>query len=137
MRKSLTRTQSAPDAQPEAAIRALVQRWMDANLAGDYAALADMLDDDVVFLTPDRPPFGKAAFAEAPVVTPEITGSTEVLELHVFGDHAHLACFVDITIAPPGGDPKRHSGRTQTIVRRGKDGAWRIWRDANFVTPTA
>lgn len=119
----------------ETAIRAVVQRWMDANLSGDHATLLELLDDDVVFLTADRAPFGKEAFEEVPANPPQVTGGSEVLEVEVFGDHAHLACFVDITLTPFGAAPQRYAGRTQTVMCKGPDGAWRIWRDANFVKP--
>ena len=44
-------------------IRELVGSWIAASNKRDLAALMDMMTDDVVFMTPGRPPFGKAEFA--------------------------------------------------------------------------
>jgi uncharacterized protein (TIGR02246 family) len=46
-------------------IRELIGSWIAASNAGDLPALMDMMTDDVVFMTPGRPPFGKAEFANA------------------------------------------------------------------------
>jgi len=121
--------------EDEDAIRELVERWMSANLASDHATLLELLDDDVVFLTSDRPPFGKEAFAQPPPAGQSVQGGSTIRELEVFGDHAHLSCHVDITVAQLGDLPQRYAGLTQTVLRRGADGEWRIWRDANFVQP--
>ena len=44
-------------------IRELVDSWITASKARDLPALMDMMTDDVVFMTPGRPPFGKAELA--------------------------------------------------------------------------
>jgi len=49
----------------ERAIRQLVSAWMEATRAGDVEAVLALMSDDVVFLTPGRPPMGKADFAAA------------------------------------------------------------------------
>jgi ketosteroid isomerase-like protein len=36
---------------------------MTASKAGDLAAVLDLMTDDVIFMTPGRPPFGKREFA--------------------------------------------------------------------------
>jgi ketosteroid isomerase-like protein len=34
-----------------------------------------------------------------------------------------------------GGATVRRAGNTLTVFRRGDDGKWRIWRDANMLAP--
>jgi uncharacterized protein (TIGR02246 family) len=40
------------------AIRDVQTRWIEATIAGDLEALRPLMADDIVFLTPGRPPFG-------------------------------------------------------------------------------
>ena len=47
----------------ERQIRRLVDSWIAASEAGDVPALLALMTDDVIFMTPGRPPFGKAEFA--------------------------------------------------------------------------
>ena len=43
---------------------------------------------------------------------------------------------IDIAITPPGGgEAKKMSGQTLTLLRKEADGKWRLFRDANFVKP--
>jgi uncharacterized protein (TIGR02246 family) len=47
-------------------IRALVATWQQASAAGDYDRVLTLVDDDVVFLGPGRPPMdGRQRFAAA------------------------------------------------------------------------
>ena len=45
----------------ERQIRELVQTWMTASKAGDFAAVLDLMTEDVIFMTPGRPPQPKIA----------------------------------------------------------------------------
>ena len=47
----------------EAAIRQVVDTWMDATRNGDLATILTLMTDDVLFMVPGREPFGKDAFA--------------------------------------------------------------------------
>jgi uncharacterized protein (TIGR02246 family) len=47
----------------ERQIRRLVDSRIAASEAGDVPALLALMTDDVVFMTPGRPPFGKSEFA--------------------------------------------------------------------------
>ena len=50
----------------EQAIRSVIATWMEASAAGDLARVLALMDDDVVFLGPGRPPMrGKDGFAAA------------------------------------------------------------------------
>jgi len=119
----------------ERAIRALVQEWMRASKAGDTAAVLDLMADDVLFMTPGAEPFGKDAFREraASLNAVEIDGHAETLEIEVLGDSAWLRNRLEMTMTPAGGEARRRSGYTLTILKQGGDGRWRLFRDANLV----
>jgi uncharacterized protein (TIGR02246 family) len=119
----------------ERAIRALVQEWMRASKAGDTAAVLDLMADDVLFMTPGAEPFGKDAFREraASLNAVEIDGHAETLEIEVLGDRAWLRNRLEMTMTPAGGEARRRSGYTLTILKQGGDGRWRLFRDANLV----
>jgi uncharacterized protein (TIGR02246 family) len=119
----------------ERAIRALVQEWMRASKAGDTAAVLDLMTDDVLFMTPGAEPFGKDAFREraASLNAVEIDGHAETLEIEVLGDRAWLRNRLEMTMTSAGGEARRRSGYTLTILKQGGDGRWRLFRDANLV----
>jgi uncharacterized protein (TIGR02246 family) len=52
-------------ASDEQQIRELIATWMSATRAGDLATVLSLMTDDVVFLVPGAPPFGKQKFAAA------------------------------------------------------------------------
>jgi uncharacterized protein (TIGR02246 family) len=121
----------------ESHIRALVATWMQASKDGDLAKIATLMTDDVVFLTPGRSPFGKAAFlaAQQSMAGLTIVGTNDIVDLHVCGDWAYLSCHLHLTITPPAPAASfAKSGYTLTVVRRDPDGCWRIARDANLLT---
>jgi uncharacterized protein (TIGR02246 family) len=64
----------------------------------------------------------------------EIAGRAEIREIEVLGDWAWIRNHIDLTVTPEGGDAVRRSGYTLTILRKGADGRWRLFRDANLVT---
>ena len=123
----------------EKAIRKLVDDWMAATKAGDKQAVLDLIADDVLFLTPGQPPFGKKEFAGAPDNSdmPAFDGKSEILELEVIGDRAWIRNQLHIEITPPGATPIKMSGQTLTLFRKDSDEKWRLFRDANFVKPDA
>ena len=98
-----------------------------------------LMTDDVLFLVPGQPPFGKQAFAKASegMKDARIEGTSEIQELQVMGDWAYLRNHLTMTVIPPGGgEPIQRSGHTLTILRREADGKWRLARDANLMTAT-
>lgn len=109
---------------------------MAASKAGDTAAVLELMTDDVLFLVPGQEPFGKEAFREASesMRGMQMAGSAEVQEIHVEGDWACIRNHIDLTLTPPNGEGLRRSGYTLTILRRGDDGRWRLFRDANLVS---
>ena len=118
-------------------IRELVDAWIAASNAGDLPSLMNMMTDDVVFMTPGRPPFGKAEFAADFERTKGIAvfARAEVLELEVFGPRAYIRNHIQVEIDSRGQTPKRLSGHALTILRKEGDSRWRIARDANLVMP--
>ena len=118
-------------------IRELVDSWIVASKAGDLPALMDMMTDDVVFMTPGRPPFGKAEFAadSERMKGATIDARADVHEIEVFGPRAYVRNYIQAELTFPGQAPRRMSGYAMTVLRKGADGRWRIARDANLVMP--
>ena len=118
-------------------IRELVDSWITASKARDLPALIDMMTDDVVFMTPGRPPFGKAEFAadSERMKGAAIDARAEVQEIEVFGPRAYVRNRIQAELTFPGQAPRRMSGYAMTILRKDADGRWRIARDANLVMP--
>jgi uncharacterized protein (TIGR02246 family) len=119
----------------ERAIRAVVDAWFAATRAGDVDAVLDLMTDDVVFMVPGQEPFGKEAYAAASrgMANVAIEGTSEIVELRVLGDWAYLRNHIDLTVTPPSGAAMRRSGYTLTIMRKERDGRWRLARDANLL----
>jgi len=120
----------------ERAIRELVATWMTASQAGDIDTVLGLMTDDVVFMVPGREPFGKEAFAAASrgMTGVRMEGNSDIRELVVLGDIAYLRNHIAMTITPPSGAPMRRAGYTLTILRKGRDGRWRLARDANLLS---
>jgi uncharacterized protein (TIGR02246 family) len=120
----------------ERAIRELVDTWMTASKAGDTAAVLELMTDDVLFTVPGREPFGKDAFRTASESMRDLRmdGGAEIQEMEVLGDRAWIRNRIDLTLTPPEGEPLHRSGYTLTILRKGEDGRWRLFRDANLVS---
>jgi len=123
----------------ERAIRAVVDEWFAATKAGDLAAVLELMTDDVVFMVPEREPFGKREFAAAfqAMTNVVIEGTSEIAELRVLGDWAYVRNHIDVTMTPHSGAPMRRSGYTLTIFRKEHDGRWRLARDANMLSKVA
>jgi uncharacterized protein (TIGR02246 family) len=119
----------------EAAIRAVVESWLQATRAGDVDKVLALMSDDVIFMVPGAEPFGKKAFEEAAQkhagARREISG--EIRELKVLGDWAYLRNHLEVAMRTPGGETSRRSGYTLTILRKQSDGRWLLTRDANLL----
>jgi len=123
----------------EQAIRQLVETWMTATKNGDLATVLNLMSDDVVFMVPGRPAFGKQEFAAASqgMKDVRVDGSSEIVEIEVLGDWAWMRNRLRVTVTPPGGKPMVRAGYTLTILRKQPDGRWVIVRDANLLGPPA
>lgn len=121
----------------ESQIRDLVRSWMAASKAGDLPALLGLMTDDVVFMVPNSPPFGKAEFTAGAerMRGALIEGSAEIVEIELFGPRAMTRSRLELVLTPAGGSPRPLSGYAMSLLRKEADGRWRIARDANLVTP--
>jgi uncharacterized protein (TIGR02246 family) len=96
--------------------------------------------EDVVFLTPGQPPFGRREFMEgfeSFAGKVEFSGSAEFEEVVVVGDVAYARGKLAITMGPRGEKPMKLAGYTLSVFRKKPDGRWVLARDANFVAPMA
>jgi uncharacterized protein (TIGR02246 family) len=121
----------------EQAIRDAVQTWMQASADGDLPRVLALLDDEVVFLGPGRPPMQKAEFEAASkgmAAKVHIEGRSDIQEVLVAGDWAYVWTQLTITMTPGGGTPVNRAGPGLSIWRKKSDGAWVIYRDANMTT---
>src|SRR5262249_1247113 len=122
----------------EKEIRELVARWMSASKAGDLETVLSLMTDDVVFLTPGRPPMvGKQSFGESSKAQSEqpfeMSGVGDVQEIQVLGEWADMWAKLAIVITPTkGGKPIRLAGHTLSILKKEK-GKWLLARDANML----
>lgn len=120
----------------EQQIRNLVATWISATKTGDTATVLGLMSDDVVFMTPGQPPFGKEVFAQAGEKMRGVTfdGTQEIVELTVLGDWAFMRGRLRVAMTPPGGQTITRSGYTLTILRKNEQGKWQIARDANMLS---
>ena len=119
----------------ERAIRAVIDTWFAATRAGDLATVLELMTDDVVFMVSGHAPFGKAEFAASfqGMANVVMDGRSEIVELRVLGEWAYLRNHIDLTVTPADGVPVRRAGYTLTILRKERDGQWRLARDANLL----
>ena len=121
----------------ERQIRELVRSWIAASNRRDLHALMDMMTDDVIFMTPGRPPFGMAVFAadSESMKGVAMDARAEVQEVEVFGPRAYIRNHIEVELTVPGQAARRMSGYAMSMLRKEADGRWRIARDANLVRP--
>jgi uncharacterized protein (TIGR02246 family) len=124
--------------QDEQAIRALIATWMEASAAGDLPRVLALMDDDVVFLGPGRPPMRKDGFAatsRAMEGRTRFEGRADVQEIRVSGEWAYCWNQLSVTNRPlDGAAPTHLSGPVLSVFRKKPDGTWVIYRDANMIT---
>jgi uncharacterized protein (TIGR02246 family) len=127
------------DEQDDQQIRALIDAWGKASTAGDLTAQLNLMTHDVAFLTPGRPPMRREEFATQframmEIVTLKVRSNIQ--EITISGDLAVCWNLLEVSITPiEGGEIRKHAGNVLTVLARGIDGQWRIWRDANLLTP--
>jgi uncharacterized protein (TIGR02246 family) len=123
----------------EQQIRKLIDDWATASREGDLDTVMNLMTEDVVFLTPGNPPMHRKDFAAGATAmkgTVRIEGRSDVQEITVNGDTAICWNRLEVEITPlAGGVTSKRVGNTLSVLRRGADGQWRIWRDANLLGP--
>jgi uncharacterized protein (TIGR02246 family) len=120
----------------ERAIVDVIATWLKASAAGDSATVLNLMADDVVFLVPGRPPFGKKEFAAAQseLQNFHLDTHSQVREVRVVGDWAYAWTELAVTMTPKaGGAAVRRRGNTLSIFQRLADGRWVLARDANLL----
>jgi uncharacterized protein (TIGR02246 family) len=122
----------------EQKIRDLIDAWCEASEAGDLTAQMQLMTEDVVFLTSGSAPMRRKQFAEAfsaMVAIMHLKCRSNVQEITISGDLALCWNLLEVSFTPvEGGETRKHAGNVLTALRRGPDGQWRIWRDANLLT---
>jgi uncharacterized protein (TIGR02246 family) len=129
----------AMTADDERAIRDLIETWHRATAAGDLGTVLTLMDDDVVFLGPGRPPMrGKDAFAagfRAATGSGRLESAGRVQEIRIADDWAY--CWTELSVVKTpeaGGAATRLAGPTLTIFRKAPGGTWVLFRDANMLS---
>lgn len=120
----------APRAASEAeAVRATVQRWIEASQRGDAEAVIAMVTDDVLFLRPGHAPMRHDAFAQGQRAQAgaDLDAEAQVEEVIVLGEWAVARTRLRVAF---GGNTR--SGHAMTLFKK-ENGAWRIARDANLL----
>src|SRR2546427_9897511 len=90
----------------ERAIREVHTTWIDAVNAGDLVRLLTLMTDDVVFLNPGRPPFGRGGFPvsfSAAHQQSRIRCISELEEVVIVGDVAYTLCRDSFSVTPRAG----------------------------------
>jgi uncharacterized protein (TIGR02246 family) len=132
----MTETPQTPQTDDQQ-IRALIDAWGEASEAGDLTALLALITEDVVFLTPGSAPMRRQEFVDnftsvSAVAT--LAVRSRVQEITISGDLAICWNLLEVSFTPiEGGETRKHAGNTLTAFRRGTDGQWRLWRDANLL----
>jgi uncharacterized protein (TIGR02246 family) len=105
--------------EDERAIRTLIANWMAASRSGDLARVLSLMAEDVLFLVPGQPPFGKEKFAEISrgMRDLRIDGKGDVLEVVISGEWAWCRTQLQVTVSMPDGKVTRRSGQTLSILR--------------------
>ena len=117
------------------AIRKVIDDWMKASKNRDTATVLSLMADDVIFMVPGQEPFGKEQFERISEAQKDmnVEGNAEIVELEIIGEYAYLRSFLSISITASGKPPSHKSGYTLTILKKGTDGKWRLFRDANLL----
>lgn len=127
-----------PMTTDEVAIRAVVEQWIQASAQGDYASMLPLLADDMVFVVPGAPPFGKKEFQaawEGPMKGAKINAEATVEEVLISGDFGVTRTKLRVGITTADGKSSSANGYTMTLFQRQADGRWLFARDANLLTP--
>jgi uncharacterized protein (TIGR02246 family) len=137
MTPDITANPTASQQTDEQQIIAVINAWGEASAAADLTAQLNLMTHDVIFLTPGNPPMHRDQFAvgfKAMIAVVRLDCRSNVQEIKVSGDLAVCWNLLEVDFTPiEGGETVKHAGHTLTALRRGTDGQWRIWRDANLL----
>ncbi len=122
----------------EQAIRNVIADWCRASASGDSNSMVKMLADDMVFIVPGQPPFGKKEFKAAwdgPMKGAKVDCDAQVEEVLLSGEFGVTRTRLAVAITTPDGKTSRAKGYTMSLFRKQSDGRWLLARDANLLTP--
>ncbi|HEV7747176.1 MAG TPA: SgcJ/EcaC family oxidoreductase [Pyrinomonadaceae bacterium] len=121
----------------EDAIRGLVDQWLTASEQGDLPTMLNLLADDVIFMVPNKGPFGKEEFSRSyeSMKGAKMKTASDIQEIKISGDWAWMRNFLRVTFTDARGESSKHSGYVLTILNKRSDETWVIARDANLLTP--
>ena len=124
----------------EQQILALIDAWVEATHTGDLTAQMNLMTEDVAFLTAGSIPVRREDYAarfRSMIEQVSLRIRSNPQEITITGDIAIVWNLLEVSITPlEGGTTIKRAGNTLTVLRRGPDGQWRIWRDANMLAPT-
>ena len=112
-----------------AAIQSVVDRLIEADLAGDWDAVAALFADDCVFMMPNQPALeGKAAWrAMVDEVKPTIHAVTvDVDEIEGRGDLAYIRGTYAETLSFGENEPLDLEGKYVWVLEKQADGSWLV-----------
>jgi uncharacterized protein (TIGR02246 family) len=112
------------------ALEAVVHRWREAILAKDWTAFAALYTDDAVAMPPNLPAISGnrpiAAWFDNPGLVLHALAHTPVA-VEIVGTLAVVRNAYSMTFTLPGqAAPLTEVGKSVLVVRRSRDGQWRI-----------
>jgi len=126
-----------------AAIRQLAEDWRCGWLDGDVEFILSLYAEDPVLMPQEQPAiFGKENIRplyEAVMKEVEFKSQYKVMDVEVSGNLGYFWCSYTLTATPKaGGKTLEVSGKYMCIVKRQKDGSWKITKlmDNSDQTPT-
>ena len=128
---------TAESQRDEQAIRELVEKWLAASEKGDLPTMLNLMANDVIFMVPNKEPFGKEVFAHNYQQMKGTTLKTQsnIQAIKVIGDWAWMRNLLSVTFTDAKGESSTHTGPVLTVLRREADQHWVIVRDANLLMP--
>ncbi len=129
---SLSCQPAAPEAGPlsdadVAAIRGVLDSLVEAEVAGDWDAVATSFAEDAVFMFPDQPAVqGLAAWrAFVDQVQPSVQDLTiDIADIDGRGDLAYVRGSYSETMAMGEAEPEQLAGKFLWVMKKQADGSW-------------
>ena len=117
-------------------IEELRRQDVAASKAGEFEKLKSLMDQQCIVLPPDSAPeSGQAYLDRIAASSKDVQSQEQILELsqdweelQLFGDYAYERGIVRYAIRDVDGEIIRETQRLLRILRRQKDGAWRVYR---------
>lgn len=133
-------TPAVAAADQRAAVVAHGREWKRLYEAGDIAGLRPLYEPDAILMTNGAPILKGVDAILAYLGRLKASGGRATIDfapedVTVEGDRATLIAKYWLTIMPTAGAPIDARGRSFLVLKKGRDGAWRLWRDIDNVAP--